>query len=210
VTGVNLEGAKYTLAVPKYTHDAGLKDYADINKFRDQLGGKIYGIEPGNDGNRLILGMIEKDSFGLKGFELVESSEAGMVSAVEKAVKNKEPIVFLGWEPHPMNTKFEMAYLSGGDDVFGPNYGGATVYTNTRAGLMQDCPNAGKLISNLKFTLKMENEIMSKILEGGEDPQKAAAAWLKANPDVLDGWLAGVTTFDGGDAMAAVKAALGS
>src|SRR5690606_27482224 len=54
VLGANLEGAKYTLAVPKYTADAGLKDFADIAAFKDKLGGKIYGIEPGNDGNRLI------------------------------------------------------------------------------------------------------------------------------------------------------------
>lgn len=210
VTGVNLEGAKYTLAVPKYTFDAGLKDYKDIASFADQLDGKIYGIEPGNDGNRLILGMIENDQFGLKDFELVESSEAGMMSAVAKATKNNEPIVFLGWEPHPMNTNFEIAYLSGGDDVFGPNYGGATVYTNTRAGYATDCPNAGKLISNLKFELTMENEIMGAILDKGEDPQAAATAWLKANPETLDGWLQGVTTFDGGDAAASVKAALGA
>lgn len=210
VTGVNLEGAKYTLAVPKYTFDAGLKDYKDIASFKDQLDGKIYDIEPGNDGNRLILGMIENDQFGLKDFELVESSEAGMMSAVAKATKNNEPIVFLGWEPHPMNTNFEIAYLAGGDDVFGPNYGGATVYTNVRAGYAGECPNAGKLISNLKFELTMENEIMGAILDKGEDPQAAATAWLKAHPETLDAWLEGVTTFDGGDAKAAVSAALGS
>ncbi len=63
----------------------GLKDFADIAKFSDKLDGKIYGIEAGNDGNRLIQGMIATDKFGLKGFELVESSEAGMMSQVEKA-----------------------------------------------------------------------------------------------------------------------------
>ena len=53
--GANLEGAKYTLAVTQGAYDAGLKDFADIAKFKDKLGGKIYGIEPGNDGNRLVL-----------------------------------------------------------------------------------------------------------------------------------------------------------
>ena len=48
----NLVGAKYTLGVPDYLHDAGLKDFADINRFRKELGASIYGIEPGNDGNR--------------------------------------------------------------------------------------------------------------------------------------------------------------
>ncbi len=207
--GVNLEGAKYTLAVPTYLADEGLKDYADINTFRDQLGGKIYGIEPGNDGNRLILKMIDEDAFGLKGFELVESSEQGMLAQVARATKRKQPIVFLGWEPHPMNKNFEMTYLSGGDDWFGPNYGGATVYTNVRAGYLQECPNVGKLLSNQKFTLPMENEIMGGILDDGKSPGDAASAWLKAHPEALDSWLAGVTTVDGQPGLPAVKAALG-
>ena len=206
--GVNLEGAKYTLAVPQYTHDAGLKSFADIAKFKDQLDGKIYGIEPGNDGNRLILDMIAADTFGLKGFEVVESSEQGMLAQVARATKRDEHVVFLGWEPHPMNANFKMAYLAGGDDVFGPDFGGATVYTNVRAGYTSECANMGKLLKNLKFTLAMENEIMGAILNDGEDPEKAAAAWLKKNPDILNGWLDGVETFDGGNGLDAVKKSL--
>lgn len=209
VLGANLEGAKYTLAVPTYAFDAGLKSFADIAKFKDKLEGKIYGIEPGNDGNRLILDMITGDKFGLKGFELVESSEQGMLAQVERATARNEPIVFLGWEPHPMNAKFKLSYLSGGDDVFGPNFGGATVYTNVRAGFTTECPNAGKLIANMKFTLQLENEIMGKILFDGQEADKAAEDWLKANPAALDGWLKDVTTFDGKPGLDAVKASLG-
>jgi glycine betaine/proline transport system substrate-binding protein len=207
--GVNLEGAKYTLAVPQYTFDAGLKDFADIAGFEEKLDGKIYGIEAGNDGNRLILDMIAADKFGLSGFELVESSEAGMLAAVQKAVGSQEDIVFLGWEPHPMNANIDMAYLSGGDDVFGPNFGGATVHTNVRAGYLDECPNVGKLVSNLVFTLEMENEIMGAILNDGAEPGAAATEWLKAHPDGFNPWLSGVTTFEGGDAAEAVKAKLG-
>ena len=57
----------------------------------------------------------------------------------------------------------------------------------------------------MEFTLAMENEIMGAILDDGEEPADAATAWIKANPGVLDAWLAGVTTMDGGDAMAAAK-----
>jgi len=208
-TGANLEGAKYTLAVNKAAADMGIKDFADIAAHKDALEGKIYGIEPGNDGNRLILDMIEKDAFGLSGFEVVESSEQGMLAQVARAVKSEEPIVFLGWEPHPMNANFELTYLTGGDDFFGPNLGGATVYTNVRAGYAEECPNAGKLISNMKFTLAMENAIMGSILNDNMEPEAAAVAWLKENPDAIGPWLEGVTTLDGGDATAAVKSALG-
>ena len=207
--GMNLEGAKYTLATNAKGAELGIKTFADIAKQKDALGGTIYGIEPGNDGNRLILDMIEKNAFELKGFEVVESSEAGMLAQVARAEKAGEPVVFLGWEPHPMNANFKLTYLEGGDDFFGPNLGGATVHTNTRAGYVAECPNAGKLVSNMKFTLAMENEIMGGILDGGKEPEAAAVEWLKANPDAIAPWLDGVTTMDGGDAMAAVKAKLG-
>jgi glycine betaine/proline transport system substrate-binding protein len=209
VLGANLEGAKYTLAVPKYTADKGLKDFADIAKFKDSLDGKVYGIEPGNDGNRLILDMIAQDAFGLKGFEVVESSEAGMLTQVARAEKRKEDIVFLGWAPHPMNNNHDLVYLSGGDDFFGPDYGGATVFTNVRKGYTGECPNVGKLLNNLTFTLPMEGAIMGAILDDEKDPKVAATEWLKANPGALDGWLTGVQTIDGKDGLPAVKAHLG-
>ncbi|MBH0236214.1 choline ABC transporter substrate-binding protein [Methylobrevis albus] len=209
VLGVNLEGAKYTLAVPAKLYDEGLKTFADIATFKDKLGGKLYGIEPGNDGNRLILEMIEGDKFGLKSFELVESSEQGMLAQVDRAVRRDEGIVFLGWEPHPMNANFEMKYLEGGDEVFGPNLGGATIYTNVRAGYTGECPNVGALLANLKFTLEAENVVMGYILNDGMDPALAAEKWIKDNPAVLDGWLAGVTTLAGEPGLDAVKADLG-
>jgi glycine betaine/proline transport system substrate-binding protein len=205
----NLEGAKYTLATNAAGAALGIADFADIATHADTLDQTIYGIEPGNDGNRLILDMIEGDAFGLSGFEVAESSEQGMLAQVERASRRDEPIVFLGWEPHPMNANFELTYLTGGDDFFGPNLGGATVMTNTRAGYVDECPNVGAFLNNLEFTLAMENEIMGAILNDGEDPADAAKAWLTANADTLGPWLDGVTTLDGGDAMAAVKSSLG-
>ena len=209
VVGVNLKGAKYTLAVPTYLYEAGLKSFKDIAKFKDKLGAKIYGIEAGNDGNRLILDMIKDNKFDLKDFELVESSEQGMLAQVERASAKSEPVVFLGWEPHPMNTKYKMSYLSDGDDVFGPDFGGATVSTNIRAGLAKDCPNLGALLKNLTFSLGMENEVMGSILFDSMEGDKAATAWLKKNPGQMDTWLAGVTTFDGKPGAEAVKKSLG-
>ena len=200
----NLEGAKYTLAVNKAAADMGIKTFADIAANKDALEGEIYGIEPGNDGNRLIQSMIDENAFDLGEFEVVESSEQGMLAQVQRATRKEEPVVFLGWEPHPMNANFDLTYLEGGDDYFGPDLGGATVYTNTRAGFVEECPNLGKFLNNLEFTLEMENEIMGAILDDGEKPEEAAAAWIKANSDVLSTWLDGVTTVDGGDAMEAV------
>lgn len=206
---MNLAGAKYTLATNAHGAALGIKSFADIAKHKDALDGKIYGIEPGNDGNRLIQDMINGNHFGLDGFEVVESSEQGMLAQVARAERRDEPVVFLGWEPHPMNANFELTYLEGGDDFFGPNLGGAEVYTNIRAGYAEECPNVGKFLSNLTFSLAMENQIMGKILDDGEEPNDAASAWIKANPDSLNAWLDGVKTTSDGSALDAVKSALG-
>ena len=203
---VNLEGTKYTLATPTYAWDAGLKSYEDIAKFGDQLDHRIYGIEPGNEGNTYLVGLTEQNKYGLGDFKVVESSEQGMLAQVARAYKKKEPVVFLGWEPHPMNANFDLKYLPGGEEFFG---GEGVVHTVTRAGYSEECPNLGRLFANMDFTLPMENSIMGQILDEGADPGEATEAWLKANPGVLDTWLDGVTTVDGGDAVAAVKAHLG-
>ncbi len=206
---MNLTGAKYTLAVPSYVADAGVKSFADLAAQKDKFDGSFYGIEPGNDGNRLIQDMIDKDAFGLSGWKVVESSEQGMLSQVARSVRSKDWVVFLGWAPHPMNSNFELTYLSGGDDYFGPNFGGADVYTQTRAGLSKECPNLGAFLKNLTFSLDMENQIMGMILDDGMDPEKAALKYLKGDAAMVDGWLNGVTTIDGKPGRAAVKAALG-
>ena len=204
----NLTGAKYTLAVPEYLFDAGLKSFKDIARFEKELGGRILGIEPGNDGNALIAGMIKQNQHGLQKFKLVESSEAGMLAEVQRAARAKKPVVFLGWEPHPMNVQVKMKYLEGGDEVFGPNYGEAKVYTAVSVGYEARCPNVATFLRNLQFTTVMENEVMLDILNKAR-PEKAARTWLAKHPEVLGPWLKGVKTVKGEDAAPVVAKALG-
>lgn len=209
VVRVNLEGAKYTLATTDAMAEKGLKDFADIAKFKDDLDGRIYGIEPGNDGNKIITDMIAQNAFGLGDFKLVESSEQAMLAQVTRDQKSGAGVVFLGWEPHPMNVNIPMTYLTGGDAWFGPGFGGSTVSTLTRTGYATDCPNVGRLLQNLGFTLDMENEIMGLILELGEKPEAAAANWIGSHGEMINGWTEGVTARDGGPGDAAVRGALG-
>jgi glycine betaine/proline transport system substrate-binding protein len=207
VIGPNLTGAYYTLAVPAYTYAAGLRSFQDIVRFGPQLDDSIYGLEPGSPADHIVLGMIHQDLYGLGHFHVVASSEAGMLAQVGRAVRAHEPIVFLAWEPHPMNMKFDLKYLSGGDAVFGPDYGSARVFTNTRAGYSAECPNIGRLLHNLTFTVDGETQIMYDMLNRHQAPQVAAAAWMKAHRRTVTAWLAGVTTIDGHPGLAAVLAA---
>ncbi|RST45400.1 choline ABC transporter substrate-binding protein [Variovorax sp. DXTD-1] len=203
----NLVGAKYTLAVPAYLYEKGLKTFTDIARFQKELDGKLYGIEPGNDGNALMQSMIDKNEYGLKGFKLVESSEAGMLAEVQRAARSGKAIVFLGWEPHPMNVQMKMNYLEGGDAVFGPNLGEAKVFTAMPPNYEARCPNVATLLKNLQFTTEIENSVMLGILDKAK-PTDAARTYLKKNPSLLDRWLKGVKTFSGEEGLPAVAAAL--
>ncbi len=198
----NLSGTEYTLAVPTYAFDAGVKTFADLDRHADKFGRKLYGIASGSPANESIRQMIAADEFGLGDWQLVESSEQAMLVQVGRAVRRDQYVVFLGWTPHPMNVQYDMKYLKGGEKYFGDS---GQVNTLARKGYAAQCPNVGKLLANLRFTQDMENAIMNQVLSKEAGNEAAIKAWISANPQVLDGWLKGVTTRDGGDALAAVK-----
>jgi len=206
VITTNLTGAKFTLAVPSYVAHEGVASYDDLAKHADKFGSKIYGIEAGS--NQPLLDMIAAGRHGLKDWEVVESSEAGMLTEVGKRAKDKEWIVFLAWAPHPMNINFDLTYLSGGDQEYGPNFGGATVRTLTRKGYKAECPNVTKLLENLHFDIDYENKGMNEIMTNGAEAPAAARKMIAENPGKLTEWLKDVKTFDGGNGYEAVKATL--
>jgi glycine betaine/proline transport system substrate-binding protein len=201
----NLEGAGYGPVVPDYVAAAGVKDVKDLAANGDKFKKKFYGIEAGNDGNKIVQAKIDDPANGLKGWKLVESSEQGMLAQAEKSMKKQEWIAFLGWAPHPVMGKMKLVYLTGFEK---DGFGDAKIRTLTRPGYSAECANVGKLLANLKFDLPMESAIMEQI-DKKVDGEVAAADWLKANPGVLDAWLAGVTTVDGQEGLPAVKKSLG-
>lgn len=195
----NMTGAKYTLAAPAYVVDGGIKDFKDIAKYGDKLEWKIYGIEEGNDGNDIIQFMIDTNMFDLGKFELVASSESGMLAQVQSFMREKKWIIFLGWSPHSMNEKIDMRYLTGStDETFGPDDGTATVYTNLRKGFPGDMPNVTRFLKNYVVPVGMMNSIMVTMHEHPEmKARDAALDWVAAHPEMATTWLEGVTTKDG-------------
>ncbi len=208
----NMPGAKYTLAVPAYVVDGGLKDFSDIAKYADRLDNKIYGLESGNDGNKIIRTMIDKNMFGLGDFKLIATSEPIMLSEIKSFVQREKWIVFLGWSPHYMNQIIDMKYLTGSTaETFGENNGTATVFTNLRKGFAEEQPNVARFLKNFTFPITMMNEIAQMLqdnrrLKHGE----AGLIWLKQHPEIYRGWLEGVTTVDGKPALPVFESSLPS
>ena len=202
----NLEGTEFTLAVPDYVYEAGVKDFSDLSKFADKFKKKVYGIGSGAPANLSIQEIIKKNEFDLGDWKLIESSEQAMLAEVQRNVKRKEFVVFLGWTPHPMNVQIKgMHYLTGGEKYFGAT---GSVFTLTRKGYAEACPNVAKLLTNLTFTQDMENGIMADVANNKVTNAAAVKTWIKANQAVLEKWLDGVKTIDDKEALAAVKAKL--
>ncbi|VVM89913.1 hypothetical protein PS662_02773 [Pseudomonas fluorescens] len=127
----NLDGTEFTLAVPDYVWDAGVHNFADLNKYADKFDKKIYGIGSGAPANISLQEIIKKNDFDMGQWKLVESSEQAMLAEVSRAVKKQKFVTFLGWTPHPMNVQLKMHYLKGGEKYFGDT---GSVHTLTRKG----------------------------------------------------------------------------
>jgi len=187
--GTLLKGAKFTLAVPQYVYQAGVHSIDQLSQFSDRFGRKIYGIEPGNDGNTHIQSLIDDTAFQLKGWKLVASSEQAMLAEVTRAIQRKQWIVFLGWEPHPMNHKISITYLKGASQYFGPNQGESQVFINTRKNYLKECPNIANFLKHFSLNMKIETNLMEMILDKGMDPKTAAKTWLKEHPQDHQKWM---------------------
>ncbi|KAF1046752.1 glycine betaine ABC transporter substrate-binding protein [Xylophilus sp.] len=205
----NLEGARFTLAVPRYAAQAGVRSFADLGAHADAFGRRIYGIEAGAPANESIRRLIADPAAGLAGWQLVESSDTALLAQLGRDLPKQRMVVFLAWEPHVVNTRFDIVYLRGGDTYFGPGGGTATVSTVSWPGYAAQCGNVARLLAQLKFSVALENEMLRLILDRRLPPELAAQQILRGQPQWLGTWLAGVKTADGaGDALAAARQAL--
>lgn len=219
IVTTNLNGAKYTVAVTKEAYEAGVQHFSDLDKYKDKYDGTIYGIEAGNDGNKVILDMIDDDAYGLGDWELMPSSEAGMLTQVSREINRGNPwVAWLGWAPHPMNLNIDMKFLHGGEKYWGPNQGAATVRTICRTGYAWKNPNIGQFFENFVFTVDEQAQMGEYVLNQDMDYVQAGKKLIKEKPELLERWFDQggtyttdvVKTADGKqDALKAVKEAMG-
>ena len=179
--GANLEGAKIGLVVPSYM------DVTSIADLDDHAGKVITGIEPGAG----VVAAAERtltDYDNLKDWKVQTSSSGAMATALGQAYEKEEPIIVTGWSPHWKFQKYDLKYLEDPKGTFGE---AETINTMARQGLEKDMPEAYKVLDNFNWTPEDMEEIMLAVQEG-EDPEDAAAAWVKANKDRIDEWTEGI------------------
>lgn len=181
--GVNLEGALVGMVVPEYMT---IDSIADLDQYEDELNGVITGIEPGAGVVQAAEAAVE--DYGLDGFSVDTSSSGAMATALGEAYNNEEPIVVTGWTPHWKFSAYDLKYLEDPEGSFGD---AEVIQTMVRQGLEEDMPNAFRILDQFFWETEDMESIMLEIQEGA-DPADAAADWVEANQDVVDGWLEGV------------------
>jgi len=172
----------YGIAVP---------DYMDIQSLEelDRAGtDQITGIEPSASFHPVIRNeVIPGYNLDMK---LVESSTAAMLSELEKKYEAKEPIVFLAWSPHWMNTEYDFHYLDDPKYLQGKFNDPSRITTVVNEDLPDEDPVAYAFLKAISLDEEQVNTMEADINEAGaNNPEKGVRNWLKDNRDVVQPWI---------------------
>ncbi|WP_368645382.1 glycine betaine ABC transporter substrate-binding protein [Alkalibacterium putridalgicola] len=161
---------------------------ADVGEAMDHT---IVGIEAGSGTTEMAEDMLN-DYDNLEGWELQTSSTAGMVTALEQAIENEEPIVVTGWTPHWIFEEFDLKILDDPKNSLGEE---EFIHTIVRQGLEEDMPGAYTVMENFSW----EVEDMQEVMFAAQDIpfEEAATNWVEDNRDMVDEWTAGAEPVDG-------------
>ncbi|MGF6356544.1 glycine betaine/proline transport system substrate-binding protein [Paenibacillus sp. 4624] len=203
--GANMTGVRTGLVVPKYMTDvnsiedletgastsASSSEPAANANVGDEVNHRIIGIDPGAGIMKSTGSAIEK--YGLTDWNLVEGSGAAMTATLDKAYKNKEPIIITGWTPHWMFNQYDLKYLEDPDKVYGD---AEEIHTIARKGLKEDHPVAYEFLKRFKWNSDEMGEMMIAI-QGGTSPEQATKAYAEKHADQIDEWTKGLTPVGG-------------
>lgn len=164
---------------------------------KEKLGPQINYTITGVDAGAGVMASTQTalDKYGLKdkNWQLQPSSTAAMTSTLDKAIKDKRPIVITGWQPHWMFTKYKIKFLKDPKNVYGK---AEHIDTVVRKGLKKDKPEAYTILDRFHWNREEMSSVMLKV-NNGEDPNKAAKNWIKKNPDMVKQWTKGVKKVHG-------------
>ena len=170
----------YGIAVPYYMD---VRSLSELDRAGTDM---IIGIEPGAAFHPQIKDKVIP-GYDL-GVQLVESSTPAMLSELEKAYEMREPVVFLGWSPHWMNTRYDFRYLEDPRDLQGKFNDPAEISSIVHENLSEDDPVAYEFIRSISLSKEQVNQMEADINEAG-DPDAGVKAWLEDNRSVVQPWI---------------------
>ncbi|MCO6540895.1 glycine/betaine ABC transporter [Bombilactobacillus bombi] len=172
---------------------AQLPKYQSHKSLGPQINYTITGIEAGSG----IMGRADQalTSYHLKSqkWQLMTSSTAAMISTLDKATKNKQPIVVTAWQPHWMVEKYNLKFLKDPKHVFGK---GESMRTVARLGLKKDNPGVYQFLKNFHWQLDEATPLMMKI-NSGVKTETAVKDYINQHPQQIKAWLQNVPAGNG-------------
>ena len=185
--GYTYKGTSVGFTVPAYME---IDSVEQLSELREELDGKINGIEAGasvNDQTRQIL-----ENNNIEGFEVVASSGPATWQALETAIENKEPIVVTGWYPHWKWGSYDLKYVKGAQTgqspVFGPP---EDVFKIVGNNFVDKFPKkAVCFLKHMEVNDKQIESLMGTFRNRGDmSKQEAAAKWVENHPDWVSEWM---------------------
>jgi glycine betaine/proline transport system substrate-binding protein len=166
-------------------------DYMDVHSVAelDRAGtDMIIGIEPGSAVHPQIKNEV------IPGYDLdmklVEASTPAMLSELEMAYEEREPIVFYAWSPHWMNTRYNIRYLEDPRDLQGDFNDPAKISSIVNADLREDDPTAYAFLRALSLDEEQVNQLEAEINEAGSsNPEEGIRNWLADHRNTVRPWI---------------------
>lgn len=176
--GTNYDKAKLGLVVPLYVT---INSVTELEAHKDKFDSKIIGIEKG-------AGMTAKTEKLIKEYNLdfkqINSSTVAMLSEVKKAISKKEWIVFCGWAPHWMFSRFDLKFLVDAKNMYGDE---EKIMTYSRKGLKEDDPQLASFFSKFSLNTEQISTLLNE-MEKGTNKEEVAQKWVDANPELVQSW----------------------
>ncbi len=173
-TAVSYTDGELGWVIPTYVE--GIESIEDLKGKEDLFGGKVYGIEEGAGMSVTSKKMIEE--LGLD-FEYVASSEGGMLAQAQRLMAKEEPVLFLGWRPHPMFANYDLKVLPSPEGYFDTS----EVHVITNNELKDKAPEAYELLSNWSMNVSDIEKMIVEIEDNNRDAEEVAQEWIDNHPD---------------------------
>ena len=152
---------------------------------------EIVGIEPGSGTMNIAQDTVDEYNLDV---ELMPSSEPAMVTELQNAIENEEPIVVTLWQPHWMFSEYDLKFLEDPKETLGAS---ENIHTMVRQGLKDEQPSAYQLLDNFHWEVEDMNEVMAKFgQDENVEPREAAEEWIEDNPDKIESWTEGIEPVD--------------
>ncbi|MBY7144396.1 glycine/betaine ABC transporter [Virgibacillus sp. NKC19-3] len=147
---------------------------------------EIVGIEPGSGTMDIAEKTVEEYDLNV---ELTPSSETAMLSELERAIDNQEPIVVTLWEPHWSFREYDLKFLEDPKETLGES---ENIHTMVREGLEDEHASAYQLLDNFYWEVEDMNEVMANFRDDDVEPREAASEWIENNQDEVNAWMEGI------------------